>query len=181
MKTGRFLVLLILVIGLLAGLGQAPAEAEMLGRPGQFKNLSYNNTEGKWYELKPDGTSSAFIMGEGQTFIMTMISARFYVSDPVNQPGPYRFYLIGSNGSRLYFANLNDIKYGNLDTVFGGGITDTLTPGAVFAVLVPQSNPPQYILPTPKVQQLPQPPASPNNGPDRTGTFYITVRGYMIP
>ena len=31
MKTGRFLVLLALVIGLMAGPWQAPAEAEMLG------------------------------------------------------------------------------------------------------------------------------------------------------
>lgn len=182
MKTGRFLVLLVLVLGLLAGPWQAPAEAEMLGRPGQFKNLYYNNTEGKWYETKPDGTSAVFSMGEGQTFIMTMIAARFYVSgDPALQPGPYRFYLLGTNSSRLYINNLTDIKYPGSETVWGGGITDTLTPGAVFAVLVPESNPPRYVLPTPQVKQLPEPPTSPNEGPVRSGTFYITVRGYTLP
>lgn len=36
MKTGRILVLLALVIGLMAGPWQAPAEAEMLGRVGQI-------------------------------------------------------------------------------------------------------------------------------------------------
>ena len=41
MKTGRFLVLLALVIGLLAGPWQAPADAEMLGRVGQMKSLGY--------------------------------------------------------------------------------------------------------------------------------------------
>ena len=63
MKIGRFLVLLALVSGLLAGPWQAPAEAEMLGRVGQIKTLYYSG--GNWYQNKPDGTSSLFTLAAG--------------------------------------------------------------------------------------------------------------------
>ena len=99
MKIGRLLVLLALVMGLLAGPWQAPAEAILLGRVGQIKSLSYNPATQKWSELKPDGTSSLFTLGPGQSFIMTEIRARFYVTSPADDPGPYRLYLVGPNSS----------------------------------------------------------------------------------
>ena len=78
MKTGRILVLLALVMGLMAGPWQAPAGAEMLGRVGQFKNLFYDNSDGKWYQTNPDGTLSIFTLAAGQAYVMTQISVRFY-------------------------------------------------------------------------------------------------------
>jgi hypothetical protein len=173
MKTGRILVLLVLIIGFLAGPWQAPAQAEMLGRVSQFKNLYYHAGEGTWYETKPDGSSAVFTLATGQSLIMTSISLRFYVSDPSTQTGPYRFYLLGPNSSRMYINNLNDIKYPGSDTVWGGGLHSSdsdLQPGVAFSVL-----------PTPQVQQLPSPPANPNSGPIRTGTYYMQLRGYTIP
>ena len=75
MKTGRFLVLLALVMGLLAGPWQAPAEAEMLGRPSQIINLSYSyDPEPHWAQTKPDGSISVFTLAAGQSFIMTEYS-----------------------------------------------------------------------------------------------------------
>jgi hypothetical protein len=169
MKTGRLLVLLALVIGVMAGPWQAPAEAEMLGRPGQIKTLHY--TAPNWYQTKPDGTSSVFTLNPGQSFIMTEIRARFYVSDPATETGPYRFNLVGSNSANLYTANLTDFKYPGSDTVWGGVVTElNLEPGYVF--ISP---------PTPEVRQMPPPPANPNSGPVRSGTLYITVRGYVVP
>jgi hypothetical protein len=171
MKTGRFLVLLALVIGLLAGPWQAPVEAEMLGRVGQLVSLYYNN--GSWYQIKPDGSNTTFALAPGQSYIMTSIGVRFYVTDPATQTGPYRFYLLGPQSSRMFIANFSDLKYPGSDTVWGGGInpTDTNTqPGVAFSVL-----------PTPQVTQIPSPPADPNSGPARSGTFYMTVRGFVVP
>lgn len=119
MKMGRFLVLLALVIGLLASLWQAPAEAEMLGRVGQIKGLYYSN--GNWYQNNPDGTSSLFSLAPGQSFIMTEIRVRFQAADPGIDTGPYRFILLGPNSSNQYAANLPDFKYPGSDTVWGGG------------------------------------------------------------
>jgi hypothetical protein len=174
MKTGRLLMLLVLVLGLLAGPWQAPAEAEMLGRPGQIINLYYSyDPQPHWAQIKPDGSISNFTLAPGQSFIMTSIGVRFYVSDTGTQTGPYRFYLLGPNQSRMFIANLSDIKYPGSDTVWGGGLNafDSNTqPGVAFSVI-----------PTPQVQQIPQPPDSPNSGPVRTGTFYMTVRGYILP
>jgi hypothetical protein len=174
MKTGRFLVLLALVFGLLAGPWQAPAAAEMLGRPGQFINLLYSyDPQPHWAQVKPDGSISDFTLAPGQTFIMTSVSLRFYVTDPATQTGPYRFFLLGPNASRMYINMLNDAKYPGSETVWGGtlNVADTdVQPGVAFSVL-----------PTPQVKQLPQPPTSPNEGPVRSGTFYITLRGYLLP
>jgi hypothetical protein len=174
MKTGRILVLLVLVMGLLAGPWQAPAEAIMLGRPGQIINLYYSyDPQPHWAQIKPDGSISDFTLATGQTFIMTSISLRFYVTDPATQTGPYRFFLLGPNSSRMYISMLNDAKYPGSETIWGGALnaadTDT-QPGVAFSVL-----------PTPQVKQLPQPPTSPNEGPVRSGTFYITIRGYVYP
>ena len=66
MKTGRILVLLALVMGLMAGPWQAPAEAEMLGRVGQIKSLYYSG--GNWYQTKPDGSTSSLCFGLGASF-----------------------------------------------------------------------------------------------------------------
>ena len=106
MKTGRFLVLLALVIGLMAGPWQAPAEAEMLGRVGQIKSLC-NSTNGNWYQTKPDGTSSPFTLAPGQSFVMTEIRARFYVTDPATDTGPYRFYLVGPSSTQDVHRQFN--------------------------------------------------------------------------
>jgi hypothetical protein len=171
MKIGRFLVLLALVSGLLAGPWQAPAEAEMLGRVGQIKNLTYSDQN--WYQINPDGSSSIFTLAPGQSFIMTSVSLRFYVTDPATQTGPYRFFLLGPNASRMYINMLNDAIYPGSETVWGGtlNVGDTnVQPGVAFSVL-----------PTPQVKQLPPPPTNPNEGTVRTGTFYITLRGYTIP
>jgi hypothetical protein len=169
MKTGRILVLLVLVLGLLAGPWQAPAEAEMLGRVGQIKTLYYSG--GNWYQNKPDGTSSLFTLAAGQSFVMTEIRARFYVTNPANDTGPYRFILLGPNSSNLYAANLIDFKYPGSDTVWGGTLVElNLQPGYVF--ITP---------PTPQVRQLPPPPANPNSGDIRTGTFSLMMRGYVYP
>ena len=169
MKPGRLLVLLALVIGLLAGPWQAPAEAEMLGRIGQIKSLYYSG--GNWYQTKPDGSTSAFALASGQAFVMTGIYLRFYVSDTTTQTGPYRFYLLGPNETPLYIMGLTNATYPGSDTVWGGTLTDTsMGPGIVFTSL-----------PTPQVRQMPQPPASPNSGTVYTGTFYMTVRGYVVP
>ncbi|MDO9531029.1 MAG: hypothetical protein Q7O12_02715 [Deltaproteobacteria bacterium] len=167
MKTGRFLVLLALVMGLLAGPWQAPAEAIMLGRVGQIINLSYDAPN--WKQTKPDGTTSIFTLAPGQSFIMTEIRVRFYAT--IINSGPYRFYLLGPQSSRLYITNLNDVMYPGTQTVWGGASTDTnLVPGVVF------TSPP-----TPEVRQMPSPPANPNSGDVRPGTFYLTVRGYVLP
>lgn len=169
MKNGRFLVLLALVIGLLAGPWQAPVEAEMLGRTAQIKTLSYNN--GNWYQTKPDGTSVLFTLAQGQSFLMTEVRARFYVTNPATDTGPYRINLLGPNSTKLYTANLTDFKYLGSDTVSGGVVSETnLNPGYVF--IAP---------PTPEVRQMPPPPANPNSGPVLNGTFFITIRGYVVP
>jgi hypothetical protein len=169
MKTGRILVLLALVIGLLAGPWQAPAEAIMLGRVGQINNLFYKN--GSWYEYKPNGSTPLFTLSAGESFVMTEIRVRFYVSNTNTETGPYRFYLMGPQSSRLYFNNMSDIMYPGSQTVYGGAFNDiNLEPGIVF------TSPP-----IPQVQQLPQPPTNPNEGPLRSGTFYITARGYVLP
>jgi hypothetical protein len=163
------LVLLALVIGLLAGPWQAPAEAEMLGRAAQFKNLTYAAPD--WKQTNPDGSQSVFTLAPGQSFIMTEIRVRFYVSNTGTETGPYRFFLLGPGESMMYLTGLNDIMYPGSQTVWGGTMSETnLIPGVAFSVL-----------PTPKVKQLPPPPTNPNEGTVRTGTFYITLRGYTIP
>lgn len=171
MKTGRILLLLALAIGLLAGPWQVPADAEILGRVGQIKTLGYNSTNGNWYQTKPDGTSALFTLAPGQSFVMTEIRARFYVTTPATDTGPYRIYLVGPNSSNQYTANLTDFKYPGSDTVSGGVITESnLNPGYVFSAP-----------PTPQVRQMPPPPDSPNTGPIRSGTFFLTIRGYVVP
>jgi hypothetical protein len=169
MKTGRFLVLLALVMGLLAGLWQAPAEAEMLGRIGQIKTMYYSG--GNWFLNNPDGTTSPFTLGPGQTFLMTEFHARFYVTDPATQTGPYRIYFLAPNSANLYLFNLTDFIYPGSQTVSGGTVeVYNLNPGYLFSVL-----------PTLQVKQLPPPPQPSNSGPVRTGTFYVTARGYVYP
>jgi hypothetical protein len=171
MKIGRFLVLLAIIIGVMAGFWQAPVEAEMLGRPGQIKSLGYNSTNGNWYETKPDGTSVLFTLGAGQSFIMTEIRARFYVTNPATDTGPYRIYLLGPQSSKIYIANMTDFKYPGSDTVSGGTVSEwNLNPGYVFTVP-----------PTGQVQQMPAPPANPNTGPVRSGTFSMMIRGFVVP
>lgn len=102
---------------------------------------------------------------------MTEIRARFYVTNPATDTGPYRIYFVGLNSSTPYIANLTDYAYPGTVTVVGGVITElNLNPGYVFSVL-----------PTAKVQQMPPPPASPNSGTVRNGTFYMTIRGYVYP
>jgi hypothetical protein len=88
MKTGRLLVLLALVIGLLACPWQTPAEPIMLGRVGQFKSLGYSSANPHWYETKPDGTTSLFTLAPGQLFVMTEFRGRFYAADPAIDTGP---------------------------------------------------------------------------------------------
>ena len=171
MKTGRFLVLLALVMGLLAGPWQAPAEAEMLGRVGQNKSFGYSSAAGNWYETKPDGTSVLFTLAPGQSFIMTEFRGRFYAANPAIDTGPYRIYLLGPNSSGIYVANLPDFKYPGSDTVSGGVLVETnLQPGYVF-----------YAPPTPQVRQIPAPPKNPNLGDERNGTFFLMMRGYVVP
>jgi hypothetical protein len=171
MKIGRLLVLLALVMGLMAGPWQAPAEAIMLGRVGQIKTLAYNPAAQTWSELKPDGTSSLFTLAPGQSFIMTEIRGRFYVTTPASDTGPYRIYLVGPNSSTPYIANMTDITYPGSSTIWGGLITElNLNPGYIFSVL-----------PTARVQQMPPPPTNPNDGPVRSGSLYMTIRGYVVP
>ena len=173
MKMGRLLVLLALVMGLMAGPWQAPAEAEMLGRVGQIKSLYYSG--GNWYQTNPDGTTSAFTLAAGQSFIMTDLRARFLLPTAATtaNPGPYRFYLVGPapNLTNMYITNLSNVISPADEKVWGGSVTDAnLEPGAVFSVL-----------PTPQVRQLPDPPASPNSGAIQSGAFYMTIRGYVYP
>jgi hypothetical protein len=172
MKTRRILVLLVLVVGLLAGLGQAPAEAELLGRPSQMISLGYGGESGgNWYQTKPDGTSSLFTLAPGQSFIMTEFRGRFYATDPASDTGPYRLYLLGPNSSIIYVANLPDFTYPHSNIVSGGVLVElNLQPGYVF--IAP---------PTPQVRQLPPPPDNPNSGPVRNGTFFLMMRGYVVP
>ena len=172
MKPGRLLVLLALVIGLLAGPWQAPAEAEMLGRIGQMKSLGYGGgSGGNWYETKPDGTSSLFTLSPGQSFVMTEFRGRFYAANPAIDTGPYRLYLLGPNSSAQYVVPLPDFTYPGSNTVSGGVLVElNLQPGYVF--IAP---------PTPQVRQIPPPPANPNSGPVREGTFFLMMRGYVVP
>ena len=72
----------------------------MLGRVGQIKSFGYSSAAGNWYETKPDGTSSLFTLAPGQSFIMTEFRGRFYVTNPANDTGPYRIYLLGPNSKR---------------------------------------------------------------------------------
>ncbi len=118
MKTGRCLLLLVLVTGVLAGSWQAPAEAVMLGRVGQIRTLYYSPPN--WYQNNPDGTTSPFTLAPGQSFLMTELHARFYVTDPATQTGPYRIYFVGPNSANLYLFNLTDIYYPGSETVWGG-------------------------------------------------------------
>jgi hypothetical protein len=169
MKTGRLLVLLALVMGLMAGPWQAPAEAIMLGRVGQIKYLEY--TGGSWTQVLPDGSTSTFTLRPGQSFVMTDIRAQFYVIDPAIDTGPYRLFFVLPNSTIMYIANLTDFKYPGFDTVWGGTISESnLEPGVVFGVL------PDVI-----VKQVPKPVMNPNYGPVRNGTFYMTIRGYVYP
>jgi hypothetical protein len=171
MKTGRILVLLALVIGLLAGPWQAPAEAEMLGRVGQMKSLGYGSPNTNWYETKPDGTSALFTLAPGQSFIMTEFRGRFYATDPANNPGPYRLYLLGPNSSGIYVANLPDFQYPGSALVVGGVLVElNLQPGYVFTAP-----------PTPQVRRIPPPPDNPNSGPVRNGTIFLMMKGYVVP
>lgn len=171
MKIGRFLVLLALVIGLLASSWQAPAQAVMLGRVGQMKSLGYASGNPNWYETKPDGTTSLFTLAPGQFFVMTEFRGRFYAADPATDTGPYRLYLLGPNSSAQYVANLPDFTYPGSLTVSGGVLSElNLQPGYVFSAP-----------PTPQVRQIPPPPANPNSGPVRNGTFFLMMRGYVVP
>ncbi|MBU4447944.1 MAG: hypothetical protein KKD99_05095, partial [Proteobacteria bacterium] len=146
-------------------------EAEMLGRVGQIKSLGYDSANKNWFVIKPDGSTPTFTLRTGESFIMTEIRVRFYVTDTSTETGPYRFYLLGPQSSRLYVATLTDAMYPNSTTVYGGVISEVnLNPGYIFS-----------ILPTAKVQQLPPPPAPPNSGTERSGTFYLTIRGYVVP
>ena len=71
----------------------------------------------------------------------------------------------------MYISTADDILYPGSETVWGGGFPDeTIVPGIVL-----------YALPTPEMRQLLQPPANPNSGPVRTGTFYMELRGYVVP
>jgi hypothetical protein len=168
MKACRFLVFLALIIGLMAGPWQAPAEAAgMLGRVGQIQNLYYSS--GNWYQTLPDGTTQAFILATGQTFIMTGAYVRFYAT--TTDTGPYRFLLKAPNGTQLWFENLNNITYPTTGaTVYGGAASEILEPGI-----------PISVSPTVEVRQLPQPPANPNTGTVIDGTFYMRVTGYIVP
>jgi hypothetical protein len=174
MKTGRFLVLLALVIGLMGSLCQAPAEATMLGRVGQIKHVYYNN--GNWYQTLPNGTiNQPFALTAGQSFVLTEVRARFLLPTAATSanPGPYRFYLMGPapNYARMFIANLTDVISPADEKVWGGAVSEmNMEPGIVFSVL-----------PFPQVRQLPDPPADPNSGAIQTGTFYITIRGYVVP
>jgi hypothetical protein len=172
MKTRRILVLLGLVTGLLAGPWQTSAPAEMLGRPSQMINVGYAGGTGQnWYQTKADGTTSLFTLAPGQSFIMTEFRGRFYAADPATDTGPYRLYLLGPNSSAQYVVNLPDFKYPDSDTVSGGVLVETnLQPGYVF--IAP---------PTPQVRQIPPPTTNPNNGPVRNGTFFLMMRGYVVP
>jgi len=171
MKTGKILVVVALVMGLMTGFWQAPAAAEMLGRIGQIKSLGYSSANGKWYETKPDGTSALFTLAPGQSFIMTEFRGRFYAADPAIDTGPYRLYLLGPSSSPQYVANLPDFKYPGSDIVSGGALVElNLQPGYVF--IAP---------PTPQVRQIPPPLANPNSGPVRNGTFFLMMKGYIVP
>jgi hypothetical protein len=171
MKTGRILVLLALVMGLLAGPWQAPAEAEMLGRVQQMRSLGYSSTSPNWYETKPDGTVTLFTLAPGQSFVMTEFRGRFYAANPATEPGPYRLFLLAPNSSGIYVANMTDFIYPGSATVSGGTLVElNLQPGYVF--IAP---------PTPQVRQIPPPPTNPNSGPVYTGNFFLMMRGYVVP
>jgi hypothetical protein len=171
MRTGSMLVLLPLVVGLLAGPWKAPAEAEMLGRVGQNKSFGYSSASGNWSETKPDGTSAPFTLAPGQSFIMTEFRGRFYATDPANNPGPYRIYLLGPNQSAQYVANLADFTYPGSNIVSGGVLVElNLQPGYVFTAP-----------PTPQARQIPPPPDNPNSGSVRNGTFFLMMKGYIVP
>jgi hypothetical protein len=172
MKIGRILVLLALVMGLLAGAWQAPAEAEMMGRVGQIIGVGYaGGSEGNWFQTKPDGSTALFTLAPGQSFVMTEFRGRFYAANPATDTGPYRFYLLGPNSSAQYVTNLPDFTYPDSNTVSGGVLVElNLQPGYVF--IAP---------PTPQVRQIPPPPANPNSGPVRNGTFFLMMRGYVVP
>ena len=99
MKTGRLLVLLALVMGLLAGPWQAPAEAEMLGRVGQIKSLDYTGA-GNWYQIKPDGATSTFTLRSGAIFCHDRVFVPgFMSSTPLSIPALIAFYFVGPNSS----------------------------------------------------------------------------------
>ena len=85
MKTGRILVLLALVIGLLAGPWQAPAEAEMLGRVGQIKNLDY--TGGSWYSDQAGRHHLDLYFGPGAIFCHDRVFGLGFMS-PTPPPIP---------------------------------------------------------------------------------------------
>jgi len=164
MKTCRILVLMALVVGLTVGTWQAPAEAILLGRVQQFKNLYYSS--GSWYEVLPNGTNQLFSLPQGHFFIMTMSSVRFYAN--AANTGPYRFYLLGPGNSFMYLLNLTNVYVGS--TLWGGAAGETLDPGIAFS-----------IMPTLQVRQVPDPPANPNSGSVVEGTFYTMFRGYIVP
>jgi hypothetical protein len=172
MKLGRLLVLLALVLGLLAAPWQFAADAAMLGRVNQMKQIHW--TGSGWVQTLPDGSSSAFTLASGQYFVMTEVRVRFFVTDPLGVDyGPYRFFLLGPNSTRIYIANATDLKYPGSDTVWGGTVSEVnLVPGYVFSVL-----------PTPQVQQMPSPGiGGPNDGPVRSvKAYYTTLAGYVYP
>ena len=148
MKTGRILVLLALVMGLLAGPWQAPAEAVMLGRVGQIKYLDY--TDGNWYQILPDGTTSTFTLAPGAIFCHDRYSGPVLCHRPRHRYRPLSLLPRGCpTQAIMYIANLTDFKYPGSDTVWGGRFLNRTWNQA-------SSSPFSPIL---KVRQLPQPPA----------------------
>jgi hypothetical protein len=166
MRARRILLLLLLAMGLVSV--STPAPAVLLGRVSQITQLYYDN--GNWFRIMPDGSTQAFTLSQGQSFVATGLYVRFYATTP--DTGPYRFFLKAPNGTSLWITSLNDLYYPTTGaTVWGGGFSETpFTPG--IAISVP---------PTVEVRQLPQPPANPNNGAVVTGTTYMRVTGYILP
>jgi hypothetical protein len=179
MKIRQLFWLSLLAIALLPGFSQvaqcddlfaivAP-QTGLLKKGGQFTQLYLNNATGDWIQIMPDGTTKTYSWGNGKSFVMTGLYARFY-ADQTNTY-PYRIYFKAPNGNDLWIDNLEALYYPTTGgTVWGGGQSESFSPGIVMAVK-----------PTLRVQHLPEPPADPNSGGVISGTLYVRIVGYTVP
>ncbi len=181
MKAARLFWLSLLAIALLpgsasfAGSGDSTlllmpkGDAQLLGSSRQVTELYLEEGGTNWYRILPDGTTQVVTWDSGKSFVMTHVAVRFYANSPNTHP--YRLFFKAPNGTSLWIDNLDNITYPTTgETVLGGSIIESLTPGIVFSVQ-----------PTIEVKQVPVPPNDPNSGSVVPGTVYMHITGFFVP
>jgi hypothetical protein len=179
MKISRLFILVFLVMALLPGYMQ-PVQGDDFfmvggGRPGllknsgQLTNLYLDAATGNWIQILPNGTTQTFVWGNGKSFVMTIVSVRFYAN--TTNTNPYRLFFRAPNGNIIWMVNLPNLTYPSTGSnVLGGALLESITPGIVMTVK-----------PSAEVRQMPVPPNDPNSGPVIPGAMHLGVVGYVVP